>query len=377
MANIRFNLDIKNNKGYLFLIYYCSSPDRLKYSLREKIPPKDWDSKKGRAKPVNPAATSINTLLSELILFIDRTRHEYKVKGERLTSSALRTALDKRLYGDDLMLFHPYAVQWLQNKNITSATAKSYRNMITKVDKLFPFMTFDQVNSKWRDQIVKSMAENKQNYTHTILKRFKEVMASAYIDNIHQNKYFMNRSFVMATEKVENIYLTMDQINYIYNHLDQLTDSHRNAMIPFLIGCLTGQRYQTFTKLDKTMIVLKNDIKMISIITEKTKQRVTIPVSDKLESLLNMEYKPITNQKLNEYIKAAAKSLNLPNYEQIKTHTARRSFATNAVLAGIDISLIMKITGHTTEKEFRKYVKMDDILAAEKSSGMIRIMQDK
>lgn len=377
MANIRFNIDIKNNKGYLFLIYYCASSDRLKYSLREKIPPKDWDAKKGRVKPVNPAATSINTLLSELILFIDRTRHEYKVKGERLTSSALRTVLDKRLYGDDLMLFQPYAVQWLKNKNITLATAKSYRNMITKVDKLFPFMTFDQVNSKWRDQVVKCMAENKQNYVHTILKRFKEVMAAAYIDNIHQNKYFMNRSFVIATEKVENIYLTMDQINYIYNHLDQLTDSHRNAMIPFLIGCLTGQRYQTFTKLNKTMIVLKNDIKMISIITEKTKQRVTIPVSDKLESLLNMEYKPITNQKLNEYIKAAAKSLDLPNYEQIKTHTARRSFTTNAVLAGIDISLIMKITGHTTEKEFRKYVKMDDILAAEKSSGMIRIMQDQ
>ena len=377
MANIRFNAETKKGNAYIFLVYYCAPSDRLKYSLREKVPPKDWDPKKGRVKAANPSATSINSLLSELITFIDRTRHEYKVRGERLTSSALRMALDKRLYGDDLMLFHPYAVQWLENKKITAATAKSYRNMITKVNKLFPHLTFDQVNGRWRDQLVKSMSENKQNYTHTILKRFKEVMAAAYIENIHTNKYFMNRSFVMATEKVENIYLTMDQINYIYNNLDQLTDSHRNAMIPFLIGCLTGQRYQTFTKLDKTMIVLKNDIKMISIITEKTKQRVTIPVSDKLESLLNMDYKTITNQKLNEYIKAAAKSLNLPHYEQIKTHTARRSFATNAVLAGIDISLIMKITGHTTEKEFRKYVKMDDILAAEKSSGMIRIMQDQ
>jgi integrase len=63
-------------------------------------------------------------------------------------------------------------------------------------------------------------------------------------------------------------------------------------------------------------------------------------------------------------------------YNEVSSHTARRSFATNAILAGIDMSLIMKITGHTTESQFRKYVRLDDVLAASKSAGQIRLMQD-
>jgi integrase len=41
----------------------------------------------------------------------------------------------------------------------------------------------------------------------------------------------------------------------------------------------------------------------------------------------------------------------------LSTHTARRSFATNLFLSGFPAISIMKITGHTTEKSFMKYIK--------------------
>ena len=44
----------------------------------------------------------------------------------------------------------------------------------------------------------------------------------------------------------------------------------------------------------------------------------------------------------------------------VKTHTARRSGATNMYLAGIPTIAIMKITGHKTEKEFMKYIKITE-----------------
>ena len=47
-----------------------------------------------------------------------------------------------------------------------------------------------------------------------------------------------------------------------------------------------------------------------------------------------------------------------PKYEMITTHTARRSAATNMFKAGISAISIMKITGHTTEKAFMKYIKI-------------------
>lgn len=47
-----------------------------------------------------------------------------------------------------------------------------------------------------------------------------------------------------------------------------------------------------------------------------------------------------------------------PKYDLITTHTARRSFATNAYLAGVPTIAILKITGHKTEQAFLKYIKV-------------------
>jgi integrase len=49
---------------------------------------------------------------------------------------------------------------------------------------------------------------------------------------------------------------------------------------------------------------------------------------------------------------------NIPTYDMISTHTARRSFATNMYLMGVPSINIMAITGHRTEKAFLKYIKV-------------------
>jgi integrase len=39
------------------------------------------------------------------------------------------------------------------------------------------------------------------------------------------------------------------------------------------------------------------------------------------------------------------------------THTARRSFATNNYKKGIPANILMKITGHKTERSFYTYIR--------------------
>jgi integrase len=51
---------------------------------------------------------------------------------------------------------------------------------------------------------------------------------------------------------------------------------------------------------------------------------------------------------------------------QIRTHTARRSFATNTYLAGIPMRDIMQITGHRTTESFLKYIRVTKLETAEK-----------
>jgi hypothetical protein len=45
-------------------------------------------------------------------------------------------------------------------------------------------------------------------------------------------------------------------------------------------------------------------------------------------------------------------------YELEGSHTARRSFATNAYLAGIPAARIMLLTGHKTEDAFFRYIRI-------------------
>ena len=51
--------------------------------------------------------------------------------------------------------------------------------------------------------------------------------------------------------------------------------------------------------------------------------------------------------------------LSVEKCTRISTHTARRSGATNMYKAGIPSISIMKITGHTTEVNFLKYICID------------------
>ena len=55
----------------------------------------------------------------------------------------------------------------------------------------------------------------------------------------------------------------------------------------------------------------------------------------------------------------------------LKTHTARRSFATNMYKTGASLNSIMAITGHSSEQQLKTYLKLDEsekaMLAAKES----------
>lgn len=56
----------------------------------------------------------------------------------------------------------------------------------------------------------------------------------------------------------------------------------------------------------------------------------------------------------------------VPKCNLIKSHTARRTGATLMYLSGMDVFDICRITGHTSIKTLRKYIKADELDVAEK-----------
>lgn len=120
----------------------------------------------------------------------------------------------------------------------------------------------------------------------------------------------------------------------------------------------------------------------ISIDTYKTHNRVIIPIGKRVKEILvkynNRPPKPQSNQSTNRLLKKLCEKAGITELitytetvggkrkeqtvrkcDKVTTHTARRSFATNAFLSNMSPPLsIMAMTGHKTESSFMKYIRI-------------------
>ena len=158
----------------------------------------------------------------------------------------------------------------------------------------------------------------------------------------------------------------------MYEYQIEIPEKRRVRDI-FVLNCFTGLRHSDWTKVSMENI---HDGKLY-IRTQKTDEPVIIPVKPLVIEILNKydnNLGVLSLQKTNEAIRFIGqvafnnkvRSTNNNKWLQIRTHTARRSFATNAYLAGIPIRDIMEITGHRKTESFFKYIKVTKLETAEK-----------
>ncbi len=264
------------------------------------------------------------------------------------------------------------------------ATVKQYRNSFYKL-KEFEYLkktklTFDNIDHEFYNSFVTHCMKTLNLSTNSIGKLVKNIklwMGTAHEEGLHNNLIYKMRSFKKPVEDAETIYLNEDELLRMRTtilpnrHLDNVRDL-------FLLACYTGVRSQDYPKLTKDSLI--NGGTMLKVRTEKTDEEVIIPLHPVAKNILdkyNGTPRLISNQKFNKYIKEVCRIVGLtemvsltrtcggkkvttrkPKYEFVSSHTARRSFATNAYKAGVPSLAIMAITGHRTEKVFLKYIKV-------------------
>ena len=190
------------------------------------------------------------------------------------------------------------------------------------------------------------------------------------------------------SEDVDNIYLSEDEISRLYaldipalksKGLIDAKSRIEETRDLFVIGCWTGLRQSDLNHLDKALFDIEAET--ITIVTEKTSEKVTIPMHTYIKELYikyEGKFPPMCHKsRFIEHLKELGKlaeindevivkenrggkvtSTKHKKFELIKSHTARRSFATNLYLKGAPTISIMKLTGHTTEANFMKYIKV-------------------
>ena len=269
------------------------------------------------------------------------------------------------------------------------STIKNYKGFIVQFDEFCKVKhkryDFGDIDLKFYDDFVAyfTAKDYSINTIGRLIKELKIIMRTAREEGLHDNGLIESRKFRVLTAEVENIYLTESEIRAIAE-VDLSGDKHRDiARDIFLVGCYTAQRFSDYSTINEGNIrTLENGQMVIDLKQQKTGNRVVIPIRTELQAILDKYENRLPKayeQKVNKYIKEIAREAGIVDMievsyvengekkshlvekcELVKTHTARRSGATNMYLAGIPTIAIMKITGHKTEKEFMKYIKITE-----------------
>lgn len=227
------------------------------------------------------------------------------------------------------------------------------------------------------------------NYAKRNLNVIKAACKEAAINGIEISPSLSKIS--TATSKNEYIiYLTESDLQKIkeYNF-----DNARlnNAKKWILLGCELGQRGNDLINLTEKNIVDYDGKKYFELKQEKTAKLLKIPIHEKICSIIsNGLPKKVSLQKLNDAIHDVCeiagiteivegeKKINnrkvkdkYPKYKLISSHTLRRSFASN-YYGKIPTILLMKITGHSTERMFLNYIGKSDTDYADEFADAIK-----
>lgn len=383
-------MDKEKNGKSLILLSFTFNHKRLRLSTGLSIPKSSWDQESQKAKPVKDYSDENKRLRETVNFFLDKY-DELFPKGLKFMQDEVQTKSDQIVEAYKIFSGRKKAIEVVKVSLISfiAMFRERFKNKIGKAHldhykglktHLEGFQTktgfridFDTIGKDFYIKFTDYLAEKplKVNTIGGYIKKIKRLMNEAYEDKLTTNQDHKKREFKVLKEDVDTIYLTENEIKSLYEMpLEQ--PEYRRIRDIFILNCYTGLRYSDWSKVTSEQIHGGN----LYVRTQKTKEPVIIPVKPVVSEILKrygtIEVPPL--QKTNDAIrwigqKAFDKKLgggNIKKWREIRTHTVRRSFATNAYLAGIPMRDIMQITGHRTTESFLKYIRVTKLETAEK-----------
>ncbi len=301
---------------------------------------------------------------------------------------------------------------------IKESSIKSYRSLLLRIrayeQKRKRIIGFDDITFDFYDDFKRFLVEC-QFAPNTIAKHIKDmktILFAAKDQHLITRDDFTSKKWSADKEDVNNIYIPTERLKEMIaldladeesmlllakkhakddKERDDLVKdlkrgSYRRRLAEardiFILGCLTGQRVSDYKRINNDMIeTIVGNRQFLHLVQIKTGKDVYIPWNDMIGEILaryNGGVPKIQDQHLNKLIKIVGllcgwtenagleEHKGIMSYQSkkrfcdaIMTHTARRTFATNAYKAGISLSSIMAVTGHSSEEMLKRYLKLD------------------
>ena len=407
------NFEFRNSKGNIRLRTSTG------YSLLNS---KDWDNKKEKLKLPCAVfeAAEINVKLSEALL---KFNYAMKAIDENNTSENSIYFIIMEAFGkkniasdlhdneielkDSLIKYYNWFLKYyaihnspFTKKPLSPGSLKTYKTGLSRLEdyisdrKIKNFSFADCSRNFYNDYII-YLNEKKysKNYIGTIVQKLKTILSFSYDEGFHKNSEFKKSYFSKVVEEIDHIYLTVEELQRIrvLELNDPILDNVRDI---FLLCSYTGLRISDMLALLKKstqVIYIEDGIKYFKLKQMKTSNTVIIPLNSIVTSLLEKRsgnlpeyvHSTIINSSIKSICKRAkiteihtfsrtiggvVQEISQPKYKLVASHTARRSFCTNAYKSGMPIQDIMSISGHKSERIFLSYVKVEKVENAKRIS---------
>lgn len=386
----------------IIIVVRINKKEILKYYTRESIVPEQWDFDKKRAMEGKyyPEGWEINLRLEKYRLKFKSIFRSMIDKKIVPTRAGIKLELNQEFFDfiqrpSGLVNYFESTIARMENHKLLSVDGKPYTTGTIKTFKtaIGHLKKFEEQNNRkidfesidmafYYDYLDYFYTQNfATNGIYNPIKKLKQILNQAEQEGFHVNPGYRNRRFVVPTEMVDKIYLTENDILKIYKVKYELFSQIDNVRDRFLLACCTGIRFSDYEEIREENIFKNEHGEFVRVKASKTGVIAVIPLNWMAKEILSKySYnlpKVIGNANFNEYLKTIGADAKLDTdtqinstvggkahtetkkkHELIQTHTARRSFATNLFLAGYSNSEIMKITGHKTEVEFLKYIRV-------------------
>ncbi len=394
MASIKFYIQSKKNPSGIYVRLREGRDLDAKAKTKYAINPQDWSNSKGKPKHLKDDSfkkldEDLSKLKTDLLALYNNCVTTTKIDSNWLKVFINPPASALPLPSKLVEYFDYYS---LHKKSTVEASTHTKLKVIKHLIERFQNETkleyfIKDVNADFKLRF-EDFCKRNGYAINTVARSIRFIKTICYhARNNGIDTHFQLNSLTAKNEKVEKIFLTLDELEIISKRvLEQ--DYLSNARDWLIISCETGQRVSDFLNFSKDKIRYESSNKdgkkfmvpLIEFTQLKTKKLMAIPLSKRVLEILEKRGgdfpRKISSQHYNEYIKEVCEKCGLTfkitgskinketvrkergmfsKFELVSSHIGRRSFATNNY-GKIPTSLLMNATGHSTEKMFLEYI---------------------
>ena len=397
---------IMKNGQVMIRVRWNSKKNEVGFSVGYTIDPLKWDSDKQLVKSNTTHkiggkivyAREINNAIRSFLVCIEEVFAKYDLHSKIPTTTDLKELVNEKLgrvkqetVDEDKVktlkdIFTEFLLLRPQEGNWGDKIHEKYDQMWTQLSSCDPNITLETLDQSKVQELVGWYIKN--DYCNRTIQKQIRILKS-FLRWVSRHGYTINSGVLEFKLRLKVIPRTVTFLKYkelmhfFHFEFPKEKEYLSKARDMFCFMAFTSLRYSDLAALKPVNLVDG----CLDFCTEKTDDKLHIALNEHAMKIIEKYswYKGDTifpvpsNQKLNDYLKEAAKLAGLDReisqvyfkgntryedtykfWEQISCHDARRTFVCCSLALGIPASVVMSCTGHSDYESMKPYIEVAD-----------------